>query len=263
MAFPSIPPIPSIPSIPKSISKPIKYFIFGIFILNIKSLPLVYNLRYLPMISKLQIKKYTNYKKKNKDLFKAFERSHFVFVDDLDTNFHLNNGSYNKHMDWARAEFVMLQFPEASVKPNFSLAISGVSMYFKKEIPRFSTFKIQTKILTWNGKWIFLIHRFITESKNNSDNTNDNKNINVHAVGITKLVFKEKNGKTVIPEQFFDENGFKCETEESKIKREEIRKKGWKFIEGLLEFEKLIDYCEDKDRDEDDYLENEKVISKL
>ncbi|RHZ88818.1 hypothetical protein Glove_21g251 [Diversispora epigaea] len=181
MAFPSI---PSIPSIPKPISKSIKYFIFGIFILNIKSLPFAYTLRCLPIASRLQIRKYTNYKNENKDLFKTFERSHFVFVDDV-------------------------------------------------------------------------------KSKNNSDNTNNNKNnINVHTVGISKLVFKEKNGKTIIPEQFFDKFGFKCETEESKIKREEIRKKGWQFIEGLFEFEKLIDYCEDKDKD-DDYLENEKFISKL
>ncbi|RHZ88821.1 hypothetical protein Glove_21g252 [Diversispora epigaea] len=165
-------------------------------------------------------------------------------------------------INWARIDFLVLLFPEA-FKEYFAFAASGVSVYFKKEIPRFSTYKIQTKLLTWNGKWIFLIHRFITESKNNSDNTNNNKNnINVHTVGISKLVFKEKNGKTIIPEQFFDKFGFKCETEESKIKREEIRKKGWQFIEGLFEFEKLIDYCEDKDKD-DDYLENEKFISKL
>ncbi|CAG8442914.1 12011_t:CDS:2 [Diversispora eburnea] len=160
-------------------------------------------------------------------------------------------------MDWARTEFLMLQFPEAIRIPNFTIGLSGVSMYFKKEIPRFSAYKIQTKILTWNKKWIFLLHRFITESKNNNS---DNTNIDVHSVGISKIVFKEKT-KTLIPEQFFDEFGFKCETEELKIKREEIRKKGWKFIEGLFEFEKLIDYCEDEDRDyEEDYLENEKQL---
>ncbi|RHZ88823.1 hypothetical protein Glove_21g254 [Diversispora epigaea] len=86
-----------------------------------------------------------------------------------------------------------------------------------------------------------LVNIFRREHEKEEENLNSD--INVHAVGITKFVFKEKN--------------------ELKIKREEIRKKEWKFIEGLFEFEKLFDYCEDKDRDEDDYLENGKVISKL
>lgn len=61
---------------------PIKYFIFGILILHLKSLPLVYSFRGFKILSKAWLKTNDDRKVK-KDLFKVNEGSHSVFLDDV------------------------------------------------------------------------------------------------------------------------------------------------------------------------------------
>lgn len=109
-----------------------------------------------------------------------------VWPDDLDINFHLNNSSYNKHCDYARLESMTTLFPPSLLR-NATIANAGVVCWFKREIKPFQAFYLESKILTFDQKWFFLKHTFYSDSSKSK----------VHAIAISKLVVKRKNGITV------------------------------------------------------------------
>ncbi|CAJ0745995.1 15995_t:CDS:2, partial [Entrophospora sp. SA101] len=147
----------------------------------------------------------------------------------LDSNIHMNNG---KMMDYARNLFAIEQFEEYVVKKEQKFVVSAIYTYYKKEIGPFVNYKVLTRLLTWNEKWFFLLHTFIIT-----------KTDEIVTIGVSKLVIKDKTGKTIPPESFFLANGL-CdnESEDDKIERENLRKFGWKFVEGLFGIEGLIDF---------------------
>ncbi|CAH1764888.1 11399_t:CDS:2 [Entrophospora sp. SA101] len=135
-------------------------------------------------------------------------------------------------MDYARNLFAIEQFEEYVVKKEQKFVVSAIYTYYKKEIGPFVNYKVLTRLLTWNEKWFFLLHTFIIT-----------KTDEIVTIGVSKLVIKDKTGKTIPPESFFLANGL-CdnESEDDKIERENLRKFGWKFVEGLFGIEGLIDF---------------------
>jgi hypothetical protein len=100
---------------------------------------------------------------------------------------------------------------------------AGVFTLFKKEIPPLSPYTIQTRIWTWNEKWLFLQHRFLLDEKN------------IVCVAVSKIVFKRASGKTVPPMNIFDLCGHIFNNE-----YEDIRKKNWETAHQLLSMDKLF-----------------------
>ncbi|EXX71711.1 hypothetical protein RirG_076030 [Rhizophagus irregularis DAOM 197198w] len=86
----------------------IKSFFFILILLNIKSFPLAYHIRTVPLI--LETFKNRNNNNEDRDLFQATESTYSVLFDDLDTNRHMNNSSYNKVLDHARGHFFAASF---------------------------------------------------------------------------------------------------------------------------------------------------------
>ena len=60
---------------------------------------------------------------------------------------------------------------------------AGVFTLFKKEIAPFQSYTIQTRIWTWNEKWLFLQHRFIDDKQQE------------YCIATSKIVFKQTSGK--------------------------------------------------------------------
>jgi hypothetical protein len=98
---------------------------------------------------------------------------------------------------------------------------AGVFTLFKKEIPPLQAYTIQTRVWTWNEKWLFLQHRFIIE---------DNKDYpTVCCIATSKIVFKKTSGKTVPPKEIFELCGHVLD-DSVEAKRNE----NWQIAKNLL-----------------------------
>ncbi|RIA82454.1 hypothetical protein C1645_788276 [Glomus cerebriforme] len=210
----------------------IKSLFFILILLNIRSFPLAYHVQTLPSIFKIIKKRNDDNKEgKKKDLFHTTEYKSIVLFDDLDSNLHMNNSSYNKLLDYARGQFLAESFANVLWDRSPSILQKSVLTIFNLEIPPFSRYSVHTRILTWDPKWCFLVSYFRLHSNNK-----------ITSLGISRFVFKEQNGKTIKPEEIFEAAGyFKNESEEEKEERENRRQKGMKIAEGMNSLERLFD----------------------
>ncbi len=132
-------------------------------------------------------------------LFKLFKKSapispfeasqcHFrVLPNDLDVNFHMNNGRYLTIMDLARIDFMRQTTILYPVLKNKWLPVLGaVDMKFIKELRLWQRYTIHTTIDAWDEKWFVMKQTFMVGDK-------------VHAVGRIRGLFMGSKGR--IPTQ--------------------------------------------------------------
>ncbi|CAG8588517.1 7686_t:CDS:2 [Ambispora gerdemannii] len=217
-----------------------KHILFVLILLNVKSLPTVYHWRCWFLFQKIiwrrkrelrerkegKIEKKTN----SQELFRVFRQEHRLWPDDLDLNIHMNNSSYLKVLDFLRIEQIFTLFGDLLIPKELYLANGGCKIVYKKEIPPFAKYTVESCVLTWNDKWVFILSRFLLPSK---AKTSADKDPIVATIVVNKLVFKEPNGKTAEPAAVFERLGFfKGESEEERNEREAARKKLWTFVES-------------------------------
>ncbi|KAJ3300709.1 hypothetical protein HK104_007610 [Borealophlyctis nickersoniae] len=188
-----------------------------------------------------------------------------VWPDDVDMNIHMNNSHYNKNLDFARTDWALAIFGGKFLK-EAKIHNAGVMTFFRRELKPFQQFDIETRLLTYGecvlttkrvgdgrrelhrvgrgngrwpmpvvsdpdtegkrsiwGKWVYVEHRFKV-------------NTTVHCLAITKIVFKQRSGKTIPFADVLLRLGYAHETEAPEVTkaREEKRKRGWKVAESLL-----------------------------
>jgi acyl-CoA thioesterase FadM len=104
-----------------------------------------------------------------------------VQLSDIDINMHMNNSVYNLQLDYARFEFLDLLLGKHSNQ--WRVANGGVTCTFSRELKPFVKYRIETKILSYNTKWLILEHVFVSGKDC------------VHCTAQSKLVFKSKSVK--------------------------------------------------------------------
>ncbi|WP_417782111.1 thioesterase family protein [Terasakiella pusilla] len=120
--------------------------------------------------------------KKSENLLKPFVMTMRVWPMDLDFNLHKNNGRYLTTMDIGRMD---LAFRAGLHKPMFKykwmpLLGSSTIRYFKSLRP-FQKFNLETRIVGWDDKWVFMEQKFISKG-------------HLYAVGTVKVLFRGKEG---------------------------------------------------------------------
>ncbi|KAI3404720.2 STP4 [Candida oxycetoniae] len=143
-----------------------------------------------------------------KDLFSSVTLESRVSPFELDMYLHKSNSTYFLDLDIARTKLLirLLQsywwhsFENKSGKfgkskrkiANFPYApIAIVKCQFKRELKPFEKFHINSRILAWDKKWLFVLSTFTTKNSHNSQMDK------VNAVALTKYVFKI--GRITIP----------------------------------------------------------------
>lgn len=107
---------------------------------------------------------------------------------DLDLNFHMNNGRYLTLMDLGRVQLMIrLGLFGSIVKNRWMPVIGAVHMSFRKSLAPFQSFKLHTRIIAWDEKWIYIEQRFLSHGQ-------------VMAVGIVKGLIRHKKGNIPISE---------------------------------------------------------------
>lgn len=75
----------------------------------------------------------------------------------------MNNARYVRELDFARFHFYALTGLYEGVRKNKGGAVQGASsVRYRKTIPIFTPYKIETKLIWWDEKAIYLEQKFVT-----------------------------------------------------------------------------------------------------
>ncbi|KAI9340112.1 hypothetical protein BD770DRAFT_399783 [Pilaira anomala] len=164
---------------------------------HINSLPFAYTIRSWWLLRSL-VERAKKLNLEPEDLFTVVCQNQKCTWDDIDYNQHMNNSTYNKKLDFSRIHLLYVIVPKIMMEPNHHIFAhnAGVFTLFKREIPPLQPYTIQTRVWTWNEKWLFLQHRFIIEETG--------KEPIVCCIATSKIVFKKTSGKTVSPKEVFE-----------------------------------------------------------
>jgi acyl-CoA thioesterase FadM len=84
-----------------------------------------------------------------------------VWVNDLDTNFHLNNGRYLTLMDLGRFDLILRSgLWRLMIKHKSVPILSAATIRYRLPLDPLQPFDLETRILCWDEKWVYLEQRF-------------------------------------------------------------------------------------------------------
>ena len=83
-----------------------------------------------------------------------------VWPNDLDINLHMNNGRYLTIMDLGRADLMIrCGFGKVILRQRWMPVLGAVTIQYRRSLSPFQGFRLRTRILCWDEKWVFLEHR--------------------------------------------------------------------------------------------------------
>ena len=124
------------------------------------------------------------------DLFEPTRISLRVWPDDIDANLHVNNGRYLALADLGRITwFVRAGVLSRARRFRALPVISDSFAKFRRELKLLQPFEIETRLLGWEQRCIFLEHRFL---------------VNDHVSGLVGVRCVFKSGRrTIYPSELF------------------------------------------------------------
>ncbi|XP_064405566.1 protein THEM6-like [Halichondria panicea] len=105
-------------------------------------------------------------KRSSKDEILSVSRANgMVLPSDIDMWWHMNNSKYLREMDFGRIKF----FSDKDVRTILSrlkgrLALSAISIRYRRSLLLWQRFTIETKILCWKNDGFYLEQRFVGDS---------------------------------------------------------------------------------------------------
>lgn len=98
------------------------------------------------------------------DLFEPTRISLRVWPDDIDPNFHVNNARYLALADLGRITWLVRAGVLSRARRFRAMpVISDAFAKFRRELKLLQTFEIETRLLGWEQRCIFLEHRFLVD----------------------------------------------------------------------------------------------------
>jgi len=89
-----------------------------------------------------------------------------VWPNDIDTNWHLNNGRYLTLMDLGRWDLALRTgMVRIAVKNRWQPLAGGVTIRFRRPLPPFKSYELTSRILCWDQKWFYAEHLFMQDGR--------------------------------------------------------------------------------------------------
>jgi len=89
-----------------------------------------------------------------------------VWPNDLDFNGHVNNGRFLTLADLGRIDFMVRTGSLGVARKHRAIPIVADAMAkFRRDLRPFQRFVLESRVVGWDEKWIFLEHRFIVEGR--------------------------------------------------------------------------------------------------
>ncbi len=134
----------------------------------------------------------TLFKPKIADALSETSLKFCVLPTDLDLNGHMNNGRYLTIMDLGRMDFLIrLNLAGYVIRNGYIPVLSSSSMRYRLPLLPFQKYRLTSRILCWDDKWVFMEHRFIIDG--------GKKDGAVAAIGLVKGSFFSKKTRGTIP----------------------------------------------------------------
>ena len=84
-----------------------------------------------------------------------------VLPTDCDVNLHMNNGRYLAFMDLGRLHLVaQIGLLGIILRRRWGAALGAAEINFIRPLAPFQKFDLVTRIVTWDGKYVYMEHRF-------------------------------------------------------------------------------------------------------
>lgn len=126
---------------------------------------------------------------------------------DLDFNMHMTNSRYASFGDLSRVSFMIRNGAWKRLRAQGLLPVLGSGTFrYRRAINLFQKFTVTTSILTWDDKYVYLLHKFLTKG-------------DVAAIGVMKAAFVTRTGRAPI-EQVVSLMGYTGPRPESPIAKE-------------------------------------------
>ena len=110
-----------------------------------------------------------------------------VLPNDLDLNFHMNNGRYLTLLDLGRLDFLIRAgLGPVLLRNKWQPLIGGTLIRYRFGLRPFERFSILTRILCWDEKWFYFEQHFVT-------------NRGTATVVLSKVSVRDRNG-TIAPD---------------------------------------------------------------
>lgn len=105
---------------------------------------------------------------------------------DLDFNMHMTNSRYASFGDLSRINFMIRNGAWGRLRAEGMLPVLGSGTYrYRRAIAPFQKVTVTTSVLTWDDKYVYLLHKFLTKGE-------------VAALGVMKAAFITKAGRVPI-----------------------------------------------------------------
>lgn len=115
-----------------------------------------------------------------------------VYPNDLDSNLHMNNGRYLTVMDLGRLNLILRTgLWRVVMEKKLAPVLGSVQMRFRLPLQPFQLFDLETRVLCWDDKWIYMEQRFLY--------VKGVKAGAVAAIGLVKGSFYDPATKTTMP----------------------------------------------------------------
>jgi acyl-CoA thioesterase FadM len=102
---------------------------------------------------------------------------------DLDINMHMTNSRYHSFADLVRVDLVIRSGAWKRIRAAGLYPVLGTStMRFRRSIRPFQKFTITARVVSWDDRWIYIEHKFITGQ-------------DVAAISIVKTIFLSPEGR--------------------------------------------------------------------
>lgn len=87
-----------------------------------------------------------------------------VWPNDLDVNMHMNNGRYLTVMDLGRLDLmVRTGLARTALQRRWMPVLGGATIRFRRSLGPFQRFRLHSRLLGWDDKWLFIEQGFETD----------------------------------------------------------------------------------------------------
>lgn len=115
-----------------------------------------------------------------------------VLPNDLDTNFHLNNGRYLTLMDLGRVDLLIrMGVVREMRRRRWGAVIASLTIRYRRSLGFWEKFHIHTRLVCWDERWFYVEQRFTRRGE-------------VMAVAMVKARFLARDGRRLTPQEVVD-----------------------------------------------------------
>ncbi|KAI5841557.1 hypothetical protein DFP73DRAFT_528616 [Morchella snyderi] len=176
----------------------LKFLFVFMALINIKNIPLTWHFRFYRSLFHHLLRRRAIHPTPS-HLFSPLSSTSRSPPYECDLNLHKSNSTYFSDLDIARTHLICHLIKRSlRTRRTLYVALAGVACLFRREIKPLERYEIVSRILAWDGKWVWVVSHFVCIRPEKDGGRK------IFASALSKYVFK-MGRVTVKPEEIFAE----------------------------------------------------------